>query len=689
VELARLNAEVQPIEGEHMYQHAARWFEQVYPRMTPVIRPGELLVGAYLSDEDTPSDWMWTPDGYDWEVKNFAKFTPEDRPDLRAIAERGLISPVGPQCHKVVDFQYFIRIGSRALAEKARKIAETRTGDEQEFALAFARSHEALIVMAQRYAETADKMADAEPDPERSAELREIARICTKVPAEPAETFHEALQSFWFAYLVGRDSTGRMDVYMREFYEADLAAGRITPERAQELIECLMIKLHDDYVDNQHNVSSIHTMTLGGQMPDGTDASNDLTRLFLEAIRNVRLLRPSIYLRCFEGTPDDLIALAIQMHAEGMTEPSFYGDTPIIEGLERVGIPHEAASDYSLGGCTEVVSPGRGNWGAPTGWINAALLTDDALRDAARENVRDMDSLWRVIDRHIEIVVDAVQEVTTWLDKDPALDWPVTMLMPCCLERCTDIGRGGAETYLAQWAGVGLPNATDMLYSAYQLMEVEGKSLAEAFRLLDSGDAALYARLNKLPKFGNDCEEVDAFGVELLNRIGNALERRRTPLRQALTFGHLSGGQNMHIDCGRLMGATLDGRKAGQTLSDSLAGAQGRAVSGPTALIRSICRLDHSKMSGGTVSTLMLNEKDMATPEGRLQVAALVKAYVVLGGSQLQINFVDAATLRCAQDSPEEYRGLMVRVAGYSAEFTHVGRKLQDEIIARTEGLSS
>ncbi|MEN6521737.1 MAG: pyruvate formate lyase family protein [Armatimonadota bacterium] len=677
------------IEGEHRYRRAARSFAEVYPKMTPVIRPGELLVGAKLRDEDTPSDWMWIPDSYENEVPTYAKRVPADYPKIRAMADRALISPVAPQCHKAVDYANYIRVGSRALAERARAIAETRTSDEREFALAFADSHEALIAMAHRYAEVAAALAGLDPDPKRAAELWEIARICAKVPAEPAGTFHEALQSFWFAYMVSGDSTGRIDVFLREFYEADIASGRLTPARALELIECLMIKLHDDYSDNQMNVSSVHTMTLGGQLSDGSDASSDLTRLFLTAIRNVRLLRPSVYLRCFDGTPDDLLTSAVEMLAEGLSEPSFYGDTPIVSGLVRVGIPTEEARDYVLGGCTEVVSPGRGNWGAPTGWINVAMLVDDALRDAAREGARHTDGLWHAIDDHIEEIADTVQTVTRIMDENADLDWHTTMLMPCCLERCTDIGRGGAQSYITQWAGVGLPNAVDMLYAAHHLITTDGASLADIFRLLDSGDTALFRRLRSLPKFGNDHEEVDALGAELLDRIAGALERRRTPLRQALTFAHLSGGQNMHINYGKRMGATLDARMAGDPLSDSLAGAHGRAVCGPTALIRSICRLDHSKMNGGTISTLMLSESDAATPEGRRNVAALVKAYVALGGSQLQLNFIDAATLRQAQKNPADYRGLMVRVAGYSAEFTHIGKSLQDEIISRLEGASA
>jgi formate C-acetyltransferase len=165
--------------------------------------------------------------------------------------------------------------------------------------------------------------------------------------------------------------------------------------------------------------------------------------------------------------------------------------------------------------------------------------------------------------------------------------------------------------------------------------------------------------------------------------MADALERRRTPLRSALVLGHLAGGENMHVAYGRRMGATLDGRRAGETLADSLAGSQGKTLAGPTAVIRSVCRLDHSRLIAGNVSTLRLNPADFATPGARRNVVALIRSFVALGGSQLQLNLVDAATLREAQAHPEAHRGLLVRVAGYSADFTEMGRHLQDEIIAR------
>lgn len=686
-ECRQLHAEYTPPEGQNPLMQEALRFAQVHPRLTPVIRDDELIIGALLRGEEN-SSWNWLPDGAVHYIDGFANNTPPERPDLKAMATRGLISPQGSLNHKVVDYANFIRIGSATLAQRARALVETKTGAEREFALAFALGHEAMIAHAQTYANACAQMATMAA-PARAAELRELARICAKVPAAPAETFHEALQSLWFAYMAAGDATGRIDAYLNDFYQADLAAGRITPARALELIECFLIKLHGDAMEGVINVSSVQTLTLGGLFADGSDATNELTRLFLHAIRNVRLLRPTVYIRCHAQTPDDVLELAVTMLGEGLAEPNFYGDLPIIDGLVRVGIPLEVARDYALSGCTEVVSPGRGNWGAPNGWINLALLADEALRDAAARGCTDTAQLWHVVAEHIEQVAEACRECNIWVDEQCGdARFTSTLLMPITLERCRDIVHGGAETYMGHWEALGLPNAADMIIAAEQLSFADGEPLASLFNRLDQGDAALYTQLKQAPKYGNDQVEVDEIAARLITLLADALERRRTPLRPVLVLGHLAGGENMHIGYGLVMGPTLDGRRQGQTLADSLAGAQGKTTGGPTAVIRSLCRLDHSKLIAGNVSTLRLGTSDFATPAARAHVVALIRTFVALGGSQLQINVVDAATLRQAQAHPDEYEGLMVRIAGYSAEFTHIGKRLQDEVIARVEGMN-
>ena len=665
----------------------AHRFASVYPNMTPLVRDGELIVGAKIQSDEEPA-WGWVPDGSAHYVDRFVDNAPPDRPDIRDMAARGLLSPASTFNHKVVGWAEFIRTGSAAIARRARSIAEEKSGDERDVAVAIAMGHESIMAHAATYVTACETLARS-AEPERAEELLEIACICRCVPACPAATFREAIQSFWFAYMVAGDGVGRPDVFLNDFYQADLAAGHITPAQALELIECLLIKLHGDYASSKFNVSSIHTMTLGGLLPDGADATNDLTRLFLTAMGNVRLLRPTVYVRCHDHTPEDVLTQAVTLLGEGLAQPSFYGDKPIIEGLVRNGIPEAVARDYALSGCTEVVSPGRGNWGAPNGWVNIALLADEALRTCARHENPTPEHMWNTIHSHMEELAEACRETQCWLDeRSIETRYTATLFMPSCLDRCQDVIHGGAETYLAQWDGIGLPNAADMVYAAERLAFAQGEPLATLFERLDEDGPGLRARLRGLPGFGNDCDEVDRIGARLIAIVADALERRATPLRSALTLGHLAGGENMHIAYGLHMGSTLDGRTAGQTLADSLSGSQGAAASGPTAQIRSVCKLDHSRIIGGNVSTLQLSPTEFATPGARAKVVALIRTFVAMGGSQLQFNVSDADTLRKAQKDPEAYRGLFIRVAGYSADFTGIGRMLQDEIIARTEGLA-
>ena len=687
-EQAELAAATPDPDIPNLHLRTAHRFRSFYPCLTPVVREDELIVGARLRETGKGSVMGWMPDGFLHYTDNYAKNVPDDRPDLREKAVQGLFSPQGSFNHKVCDYAGFIRTGSLALARRAREVAERRAGDERDFALAFAIGHETLIAHAETYAAECERKASP-ASPERAAELLEIARICRKVPAHPAETFHEAVQSVWFAYMAAGDATGRVDVYLNDFYEADLAAGRITPERAQELIECLLIKLHGDVMESVINVSSVQTMTLGGVLPDGSDATNALTRLFLQAIRSVRLLRPTVYVRCHEDTPPDVLELAVTMLGEGLAEPNFFGDRPVIEGLVRLGIPLHDARDYALSGCAEVCSPGKGNWGAPNGWINLAGMADEALRECAAGGCTTREGVWAALERHAARLAEACRVCNQYVDERLVEPYfTQTLMMPVTLERCRDIGHGGLETHLAHWEGIGLSNAADMVFAAGQLVCDEGDDPAALFARLDAGAPELFARLGRLPRYGNGHAGVDEVARRLVNVVADALERTSTPFRRAFVLGHLAGGENMHINYGHLMGATLDGRRAGRPLGDSMAGTQGRTVSGPTATVRSLCALDHSRIVAGSVSTLRLCGADFATAESRSKVVALIRTYIAGGGSQLQVNIVDAQTLRRAQERPEEYAGLMVRVAGYSADFTRIGRSLQDEIIARTEGFA-
>ena len=686
-EIHAANKTFAPSESASPWKAACERFVHVRDRLTPYIRPGDLLAGALVRG-DGPVGGGWKPSGEDWYISHFAdKVSPREPEWVYEMAARGLISPQGPFNHKVVDYAGFLRLGSLGMIERAEALLPGRTGIAREITEGFIAGHRCMIRTAERYADEYAKLTKAAATADERDEHQKMERICRKVPAHPAETFHEALQMLWFAYMVSGDGTGRPDQYLYEYYEADLKAGRIDEGRAQELIEAFMIKLHGESFEGVCNVSSVQTMTLGGCDPEGNDACNDLTRLFLRAIRSVRLLRPTVYVRCTDQTPQDILDLAVSMLGEGLGEPNFFGDKPIVEGLTRMGVPVEDARDYALSGCAEVVSPGKGNWGAPNGWINMAQLTIEALHKAA--DSEDICGFWEVYREMCESVAEACAIANLHTDEKCAdFRYESTIMYPVCLENGLDVMRGGLLTYYAHWEGIGLPNAADMVYSASKMAwEGETKLSDLLYKLETEEDENLIQSLRKLPKFGSDDAEVDGIAAKLVEILSQSLESRSPGRRRALFLGHLAGGENMHIAYGKHMPATLDGRRAGQPLADSMAGSHGIAAS-PTAMIHSLCRLDHSRLQAGNVSTLRLSPVDFATDEGRRKITDLIRTFVALGGSQLQFNVLDTAILRRAQQDPEQYAGIMVRVAGYSSAFDGLGKVVQDEIIARYEALA-
>ena len=679
-----------PSESASPWQKACERFVYVRDRLTPYIRPDDLLAGALVRGEG-PTGAGWKPAGEDRYIAHFAdNVSPKEPKWVHEAAIRGLISPQGPFNHKVVDYAGFLRMGSLGMIERAETLLSGRTGIAREITEGFIAGHRCMIRTAERYADEYAKLAKAAATAKEKEEHQKMERICRKVPAYPAGTFHEALQMLWFAYMVSGDGTGRPDQYLYEYYQADLAAGRLDELCAQELIEAFMIKLHGECFEGVFNVSSVQTLTLGGCDANGDDACNELTRLFLQAIRSVRLLRPTVYIRCTEQTPKEILELAVAMLGEGLGEPNFFGDKPVIEGLTRVGVPLEDARDYALSGCAEVVSPGKGNWGAPNGWINIAQLTLEALHKAADSeyNAKNIDGFWAIYKEMCEEVAKACSIANLHTDEKCAdFRYESTIMYPICLEKGLDVMRGGLLTYYAHWEAIGLPNAADMVYAADKMAWEGEANLSDLLYSIETEqDEAQIQALRKLPKFGSDCEAVDRIGAKLVEILSQALESRSPGIRRALLLGHLAGGENMHIAYGKHMPATLDGRRAGQPLADSMAGSHGRTNS-PTAAIQSLCRLDHSRLQAGNVSTLRLTPADFADDRKRAKVADLIRTFVDLGGSQMQINVLDTEILRKAQQNPEQYAGIIVRVAGYSSAFDGLGKVVQDEIIARYEAL--
>lgn len=655
-----------------------------------IIRKDELIVGARKRDDQIKiqysdgtydyqeSDSGWLPDGDISYVEVFKKNTPPNRPDLYEKIMQGEYSPQGCFNHKDVDYFGLVKTGTRALINRAKEVEDSSIGIAKDVATAYIIGHESIINYANRYADEYEKLYKKTKNDEHS----EIAAICRNVPENPAKTFHEALQSFWFLYMLAGDGIGRPDIHLYEYYKNDIENNILTKVKAFELIECMFIKLHSDYSAGVQNVSAIQTMTLGGALENGEDACNELTMLFLKAVESVSLLRPSIYIRVTPDTPDEIMQQSVRMLEGGLGQPAFFCDKPVIKGLTDIGISLVDARNYCISGCAEVVSGNStGNWGAPNGWINIAYITDKTLREM--KGTFDEVIFWQKLKDNFDITVVDIKVNLEYMDSvnsDNKVD--VMLLSPVCLENGNTPSAGGMDTNMSHWEGIGLANAADMTANAMILAERE-ISLEDAFVRLDGEEDVFNAMLRDMPKFGNSIDDVDKVAARILDIVAESIKNAATDFRTHAVLGHLSGGENMHIGYGIKMNATLDGRKKGETLADSLAGTQGTNKSGPTAVIKSLCELDHSKLIAGNVSTLRLSPNMAKTKDGLNKTVALIKTFEKLGGSQLQINFIDAETLKKAQDDPLKYKGLIVRVAGYSADFTGLGRTLQDEIIAR------
>ena len=531
-------------------------------------------------------------------------------------------------------------------------------------------------------------------------ELAAIASHCRRVVAEPPRTFWEACQALWFAFLFSPDAPGRVDLYLAPLYERDIAAGALTREVAKELLACLWLKIFE-FMGAEAAVAAHQHLTLGGVRPDGSDASSDMTWLCLEVTEELAIQRPQVGFRWHHGTPPALLRRAVRTLRSQSGSPDFCNDEQIVPALVRTGIAVEDACDFSLSGCHEVIITGKAQMGAVEGFINLPKLLrrvlglEPTLSGSADLALLDtFEKLWAAVEDAMEFAVAGAHEFS--LDRDrreagiPGGILTASLVTNDCIERCRGYTQGGARYNHCNWDAIGIVNLADSLAAIRLLVYEEGAltlaELADVLRANWEGHEPLRRRvLNRLPHFGNDDAEADALAARIIESLA-AILCRRTPFRGGqYTLGTLAGGENMHIEFGRLTGATPDGRRAGEPLADSLAAAQGRDRRGLTAMLNSVSKLPHHLLPTSTTVNVKLDPKLLESEAGIEKVAALIEAHFRSGGQQLQFNFYNREMLLEAKRCPEKHAGLMVRVAGYSAPFVSLWDDLQDEIIARTE----
>ncbi len=577
---------------------------------------------------------------------------------------------------------------------------------------------DALILLARRHAEAAEARAAVEPDPVRADELREIARICRRVPAHAPGTFHEALQAYWFCHLGvitelnGWDAfcPGHLDQHLLPFYRRGLAEGTLTPERARELLECFFVKFNNHPAPPKVGVTAAESGTytdfaninLAGLRPDGSDGSNELTLLLLEVIEEMHLLQPSSNVQISRKTPDHVLKAALRVIRRGYGFPSVFNADSVVEEQLRQGKTLEDARAGGCSGCVEVGAFGKEAY-ILTGYFNLPKVLELALHDGLDPRTGrqlgprtgappDLDSLESVLaafERQLAHFLDIKISGNHTIERLYAESMPaplLSVLIDDCVRRGLDYNAGGARYNNTFIQAVGIGSITDAL-SAIRAVVFEEKAigLPELVGVLDrdfEGAEPLRQRLwNKTPKYGNDDERADDLMVRVFDLAFRHIDGRPNGKGGAYRLEMLP--TTSHVYFGGVCLASADGRKAGAPLSEGISPVQGADRRGPTAVLKSAGRMDHVK-TGGTLLNMKFSPAFLAGEEGIDRLAQLIRGYFRMDGHHVQFNVVDASTLRAAQADPGAHRDLIVRVAGYSDYFCDLSSALQEEIIERT-----
>ncbi|MBI2941433.1 MAG: hypothetical protein HYY04_13450 [Chloroflexi bacterium] len=553
---------------------------------------------------------------------------------------------------------------------------------------------DAVADLARRYADLAREMARAETRPPRRSELEMIARNCERLATEPPASFWQALQLFLFVRVASMVESyacmplGRFDQYLAPFLLADLARGVIDRREARELLECLWIKLNEE-VDLSSPDDCLRIM-LSGQTPDGRDATNELSDLSLEVAIRLRLPSPKVGVRLHRGTPPEFFRRIVETVKLGINGlPEIYNDESIIPALLRFGIPPADARDYCHDGCSEITIGGKSDF-YPT-WASVRLLR---LLSEVLAEIPDTASFDEVYSTYRARLAAEIQRVVADANRrDAALARisPAPFLsttLEGCLERGLDKTWGGTVYNMTGLLGPELVNTANALAAIRQVVAEDADvtlgevkaALADNF----AGNERLRLRLrNRCPKFGNDDDRVDDIAAELGELFIQEGQRHTNPRGGRFCPGFFDFGN--YVLGAKGIGATPDGRRAGESVAGHLSPVGGTDRKGATANIRSMWKVTRHHPPLGTMLDLKLHPSAVRGEEGSEKLAALIQAFLALEGKALQFNVVDATTLRAAQCEPEKYRDLLVRVWGFSAYFVELSRDFQEHIIARTE----
>lgn len=794
-------------ENEPIVLRRAKAFRHILKHIPIIIRDKELIVGSstiaprgcqtypefsyeWLESEfDTVATRTADPffisektkkelkeaDAY-WKGKTTSELaTSYMAPEAQKAIEHNIFTPgnyfyngVG---HVTVNYGKVLAVGYEGIIEEAKaELASCRPGDanyakKSRFLEAVIISCEAVIEYANRYAALANELAASCGDAARREELLTIARNCSRVPAKGAQSFWEACQSFWFVQqLLQLESSGhsispgRFDQYMYPYYEKDVQLGRVTRKFAQELMDCIWVKLNDlnkcrdaASAEGFAGYSLFQNLIAGGQDTEGKDATNDLSFMCINASMHVLLPQPSFSVRVWNGSPHEFLIRAAELTRTGVGLPAYYNDEVIIPSLMNRGLTLADARDYNIIGCVEPQKAGK-----TEGWHDAAFFNmcrplelvfsngvdkgeQISIKTGEVENFKTFEEFYDAYKAQMNYNIELLVNADNAIDVAHAERCPLPFLscmVEDCMKRGKSVQEGGAVYNFTGPQGFGVANMADSLYAIKKLVFDEKKvTLAEFKRALaanygrgvspeeaqrvtvevvknlkaagkpvgEEQIAAVLAQvlagsvspedkkrydellelIEAIPKFGNDVDEVDAFARDVAYTYTRPLQNFRNPRGGTFQAGLYPVSANVPL--GAQTGATPDGRLAGKPVADGVSPSAGKDTHGPTAAANSVSRLDHYIASNGTLFNQKFHPSALAGRTGLENFVALIRSYFDQKGSHMQFNVVTRETLIDAQKHPENYKHLVVRVAGYSALFTTLSRSLQDDIINRTE----
>ena len=585
--------------------------------------------------------------------------------------------------------------------------------------LAMGIAADAVIRFAERHAEKAEEMARAENNPERVRELERISQVCRHVPAHAPRDFWEALQAYWFIHLgvVTELNTwdsfcpGRFDQHLYAFYRKGMEDGTLTRDQAKELLGCLWVKFNNQPAPPKVGVTAAESATYtdfaninnGGLQRDGSDGVNDVTYLILDVVDELHLLQPSSSLQLSKRNPEAFLKRGLEIVRQGWGQPSIFNADMVVEELLRQGKSLEDARCGGTSGCVETGAFGKEAY-ILTGYFNLPKVLEIALhngvdpRTGKRIGIETgdprcfttFDQVFAAFRKQLHHFVDIKVRGNNIIERLYAKHMPapfLSLLIEDCIAKGKDYNDGGPRYNTTYIMGVAPATCADSLsaikYHVFDREVLTMEQLLDAMAHNFEGREKMRLLLwNKTPKFGNDDDYADPILVDVFNAFFDEVNGRKNTKGGHYRVNYLS--TTCHVYFGSLTGATPDGRRAGEPLSDGISPVQGADRHGPTAVIKSAAKIDHAR-TGGTLLNQKFTPQTLKGEEGLNKVAHLVRSYFRLDGHHVQFNVVTAATLRAAQADPEKYRDLIVRVAGYSDYFCDLTRALQDEIIARTE----